>query len=69
MSDPLNQALVDLIKDCIAFHEAMNNTDPLHTLFDVSFCEVLQGFHLTLFSFFTFSLSELKVNTCHGCFV
>ncbi|KAG2235126.1 hypothetical protein INT48_006507 [Thamnidium elegans] len=35
MSDPVNQALVDFMKDCILFHEAVNNTSPLDTLFDL----------------------------------
>lgn len=26
MSDPVNQALVDFMKDCILFHEAVYNT-------------------------------------------
>lgn len=35
ISDPINQALLDLMKDYISFHEAISNASLLDTLFDL----------------------------------
>ncbi|EPB86854.1 hypothetical protein HMPREF1544_06379 [Mucor circinelloides 1006PhL] len=42
MTDPVNQALVDLITNCISFQEATNNTSSLDTLFQLVKKETLE---------------------------